>query len=125
LIETFTLSVPISNMTEVLLFGIRGSMRTLQPGRSQVNIMRTMKREHSRKPDEQYPIIEACSPGPYLEMFARGPRDGWVVWGNQSEEYQPTWKTYSNHSQANSRQNILLEPDSEDPATKPLQSQIA
>jgi N6-adenosine-specific RNA methylase IME4 len=113
------------NVTEVLLFGIRGSMRTLQPGRSQVNIMRTMKREHSRKPDEQYPLIEACSPGPFLEMFARGPRDGWIVWGNQSEDYQPSWNTYANHSQADSKQHILLEPDSEELSKKLLQSQIA
>jgi len=113
------------NVTEILLFGIRGSMRTLQPGRSQVNIMRTMKREHSRKPDEQYPIIEACSPGPYLELFARGPREGWTVWGNQSEDYQPTWNTYANHSQAESKQDLLLEPDVDVPSEKLLQGQTA
>ena len=54
------------NVTELILFGVRGSMRTLSPGRRQVNIIETRKREHSRKPDEQYEIIEACSPGPYL-----------------------------------------------------------
>lgn len=87
------------NVTELLLFGVRGSMRTLQPARSQVNIIETRKREHSRKPDEQYPLIEACSPGPYLELFSRGVRDGWDVWGNQAaESYQPTWSTYANHS---------------------------
>mgnify|MGYP006301281395 FL=1 len=53
------------------------------------------------KPDEQYELIEACSPGPYLELFARGPREGWDVWGNQSEEYVPDWNTYPNHSQSN------------------------
>jgi N6-adenosine-specific RNA methylase IME4 len=58
-----------------------------------------MKREHSRKPDEQYPIIEACSPGPFLEMFGRGGRKNWVTWGNQAEDYEITWPTYSNHSQ--------------------------
>lgn len=90
------------NTTELILFGVKGKdARTLQPGRSQVNIIRSMKREHSRKPDEQYQIIESCSPGPYLELFARGHRDGWTTWGNQSEEYSPTWATYSNHSQAN------------------------
>ncbi len=89
------------NTTGLLLFGVRGkNARTLAPGRSQVNIIRTMKREHSRKPDEIYPIIEKCSPGPYLELFARGPRARWSVWGNQSENYHPTWKTYANHSQA-------------------------
>lgn len=89
------------NTTELLLFGTRGkNARTLGPGRSQVNIIRSMKREHSRKPDEQYELIEACSPGPFLEMFARGPRTGWVGWGNQADDYVPTWPTYSNHSQA-------------------------
>lgn len=89
------------NTTELILFGTRGkNARTLAPGRSQVNIMRTMKREHSRKPDEQYDIIEACSPGPFLEMFGRGSRNGWITWGNQADEYEITWPTYANHSQA-------------------------
>ena len=89
------------NVTEIVLFGVRGkNARTLQPGRTQVNYLETRKREHSRKPDEIYPIIEACSPGPRIELFARGMRPGWTVWGNQAEEaYEPTWKTYSNHSQ--------------------------
>lgn len=90
------------NVTEVLLFGVRGkSARTLAPGRSQENILSTRKREHSRKPDEQYDLIERCSFGNRLELFARGPRKGWTVWGNQSESYEPTWDTYSNHSQSN------------------------
>lgn len=90
------------NVTEMILFGVRGkNARTLQPGRSQENIISSQKREHSRKPDEQYEIIEACSPGPFLELFARGPRKGWAVWGNQADEYTPSWDTYSNHSQSN------------------------
>ncbi|MFP6762913.1 MAG: MT-A70 family methyltransferase, partial [Planctomycetaceae bacterium] len=88
------------NTTELVLFGIRGRLRTLAPGRRQVNIIRTRKREHSRKPDELYDIIEDCSPGPFLEMFARGTRPGWQQWGNQVENYDPDWPTYSNHSQA-------------------------
>src|SRR5262249_32857235 len=72
------------NVTELLLFGVRGSMRTLKPGRSQVNMIETRKREHSRKPDEQYDLIQSCSPGPYLELFARYPRQGWTVWGDES-----------------------------------------
>jgi len=87
------------NTTEIILFGVRGGLRTLPPGRRQVNIIRARKREHSRKPDEQYEIIEACSPGPYLELFARGTRPRWVTWGNQTEAYTPDWPTYSNHSQ--------------------------
>src|SRR5436853_5564908 len=74
------------NVTELILFGVRGSMRTLKPGRTQVNILSTRKREHSRKPDEIYDIVEACSPGPYLELFARYPRYGWRQWGNEVVE---------------------------------------
>lgn len=90
------------NVTEVLLFGVRGDKnRTLAPARSQVNLIRTMKREHSRKPDEMVSLIERCSPGPYLEMFARGDREGWAMWGNQANEpYEPTWNTYKNHTTA-------------------------
>ncbi len=90
------------NVTELLLFGVRGDKnRTLAPGRSQVNLIRTIKREHSRKPDEIVSVIESCSPGPYLELFARGDRPGWAMWGNQAtEDYEPTWETYANHTVA-------------------------
>jgi N6-adenosine-specific RNA methylase IME4 len=89
------------NVTELVLFGVRGkNARTLAPGRRQVNLLATQKREHSRKPDEFYDIVETCSPGPYLELFARGSRPGWWVWGNQADDYFPSWSTYSNHSQA-------------------------
>jgi len=90
------------NVTELILFGVRGpNARTLKPGRTQVNYLCSRKREHSRKPDEQYKIIQACSPGPYLELFARGERKGWTIWGNQADDsYTPTWNTYANHSQS-------------------------
>src|SRR4026207_2545159 len=88
------------NVTELLLFGVRGrDARTPAPGRRQVNLLATRKREHSRKPDEQYDIIEACSRGPYIELFARGERKGWKAWGNQADaSYRPTWPTYKNNS---------------------------
>ena len=90
------------NVTEMILFGVRGrNARTLGPGRSQVNMIQTRKREHSRKPDEQYSLIEACSEGPYLELFARGERKRWVTWGKQATgNYAPTWTTYSYSSAA-------------------------
>jgi len=90
------------NVTELLLFGVKGkNARTLQPGRTQVNYLATRKREHSRKPDEQYELIESCSPGPFLELFARGTRKKWATWGNQADDsYHPTWDTYANHSQS-------------------------
>ena len=104
------------NVTEILLFGARGkNARTLAPGRRQVNLLATRKREHSRKPDEVFDIIEACSPGPRLELFARGTRPGWSVWGNQADAaYEPTWKTYAHNSAAD--RTAPPEADSRDPA---------
>ncbi len=85
------------NVTEILLFGVRGkNARTLAPGRGQVNPMATRKREHSRKPDEQYDIIGSCSRGPRIELFSRGKRLGWEAWGDQADEsYKPDWDTYA------------------------------
>ena len=90
------------NVTELLLFGTRGrAARTLAPGRRQVNLLASRKREHSRKPDEQYSLIESCSSGPYLELFGRGLRPGWTVWGNQaSEDYRPDWPTYAHNTRS-------------------------
>lgn len=94
------------NVIEPCLFGVKtrrksDTYRTLAPGRSQVNVVRTMKREHSRKPDEMIDIIEECSEGPYLELFGRGVRPGWDVWGNEAEaDWEPGWKTYANHTTA-------------------------
>jgi N6-adenosine-specific RNA methylase IME4 len=83
------------NVTEILLFGVRGSMRTLPPARSQVNMIETRKREHSRKPDEQYDLIERCSPGPFLELFARYPQEGWIAWGDEAgDEVQPRGRVH-------------------------------
>lgn len=78
------------NTTELVLFGAKGRLRTLEAGRRQVNIVKSRKREHSRKPDEMYQLIETCSPGPYLELFARGKfSDHWRVWGDQAQDYTP------------------------------------
>ena len=97
------------NVTELVLFGVRGSMRTLKPGRTQVNLLATRKREHSRKPDEIYEIIEACSPGPYLELFARFRRPGWTQWGNEDVE-------------ANSGHGVALRKGHVDPQLRFLES---
>jgi N6-adenosine-specific RNA methylase IME4 len=78
------------NVTELLLFGVRGKLRTLAPGRRQVNVIARRKREHSRKPDEQYQLIEECSPGPYLELFARERVAGWTSWGDEVDSYAAT-----------------------------------
>jgi N6-adenosine-specific RNA methylase IME4 len=76
------------NVTELLLFGVRGNLRTLKPGRTHVNIVTCRKQEHSRKPDQIYDVIERCSPGPYLELFARKRRPGWIQWGDELDVYE-------------------------------------
>lgn len=74
------------NVTELVLFGVRGNFRTLRPGRRQVNLISSRKREHSRKPEQLFDVIESCSPGPYLELFARHKRPNWSQWGNEIVE---------------------------------------
>ncbi|BBK30778.1 N6-adenosine-specific RNA methylase IME4 [Stella humosa] len=98
------------NVTELLLFGVRGkNARTLAPGRTQVNYLATRKREHSRKPDEIFDIIESCSPGARIELFARGVRKGWAVWGNQADdEYAPSWPTYGHNSTSQEKGPLML-----------------
>jgi len=85
------------NVTELLLFGIRGRMRTLKPGRTQVNLIRSRKQEHSRKPDEFISLIERCSPGPYLELFARTKRSGWTQWGDEIESYERNRRVFGGY----------------------------
>jgi N6-adenosine-specific RNA methylase IME4 len=90
------------NVTELLLFGIKGQLRTLKPGRTQVNIMLTRKREHSRKPDEVYKVIESCSPGPYMELFARQTVPNWDNWGDEVDTYEktkPIYPAYNGHDE--------------------------
>jgi hypothetical protein len=100
-VEADTAAIGTTVFAELVLFGVRSkNSRTLAPGRRQVNYLATQKREHSRKPDELYPIIEACSPGPYAELFARRPPLGWNSWGDEFEDCAPTSKTYANRSQA-------------------------
>ncbi len=86
------------NVTELLLFGVRGKLRTLAPGRRQVNVIARRKREHSRKPDEQYALIEQCSPGPYLELFARERAPGWTCWGDEVDSYAITRRVSPQYS---------------------------
>lgn len=88
------------NVTELILFGVRGNFRTLAPARSQVNLLATRKREHSRKPDELYDIVESCSPGPYLELFARQRRERWDAWGDETDITLPKRKGYSREDRA-------------------------
>ena len=80
------------NCSELLFFGVRGRLRTLAPARKQMNVILSRKERHSKKPEEMYQIIERCSSGPYLEMFARQNRAGWTSWGNQTPEITEVFK---------------------------------
>lgn len=107
------------NVTEIILFGVRGSMRTLSPARSQVNMLETRKREHSRKPDEQYELIEECSPGPHLELFARHAREGWTVWGDESgDDVTPRGKAHRGYAGGPILSPVLEPHERLRPATK-------
>ncbi len=82
------------NVTELVLFGVKGKLRTLAPGRRQTNIMVHRKREHSKKPPTLYQIAEECSPGPFMELFARERREGWHQWGDQVDSYEKSRNRY-------------------------------
>src|SRR5205814_5718191 len=99
------------NVTELLLFGVHGAMRTLAPGRSQVNILLTRKEEHSKKPQESYRLIERCSPGPFLELFARERVNGWHQWGDQVDSYgeiRPNHRGYSWKADRNEGKRVAV-----------------
>lgn len=85
------------NVTELLLFGVKGNLRTSAPARSQVNIVSTRKREHSRKPEAFLGIVERCSPGPYLELFAREKVSGWTQWGDELATYPETRRVHKGY----------------------------
>lgn len=92
-VKTRADGVPISNglghytrsNSELCLLGVRGSMPRKARNVSQVLMAR--RREHSRKPDEQYDRIMRLFAGPYLELFARQQWTGWDVWGNQANKF--------------------------------------
>lgn len=64
----------------------RGNPRRLSKGVR--SVIRSPRREHSRKPDEQYGRIERLVGGPYLELFARQAWPGWTAWGNQVGKFE-------------------------------------
>lgn len=73
--------------SEVCLLATRG-----QPKRINADVRQAIiepRREHSRKPDVIHNRIERLVSGPYLELFARAPRSGWTVWGNETDKFGP------------------------------------
>jgi N6-adenosine-specific RNA methylase IME4 len=68
-------------MTEHMLFGVRGNLRTRDRGLR--NYFTAAKGGHSVKPDAAYEFVERASPGPYVDVFARRGRAGWDCWGDE------------------------------------------
>jgi len=97
------------NVTELILFGVKGNFRTLDPGRSMPNIIISQKREHSRKPEEVYDVVEKCSQGPFLELFARHSRPNWTSWGNQVDSEWNNEVIYSSTVSSTEFQPRLME----------------
>ena len=71
--------------TEICLLFTRGKPKRLDKGVRE--LIDAPRREHSRKPDEQYERIERLVSGPYLEMFARQRREGWDAWGDETDKF--------------------------------------
>jgi len=71
---------------ELCLLATKGS-----PKRINADVMQAIvspRREHSRKPDEIHDRVERLVGGPYIELFARTPRQGWDTWGNDTEHFK-------------------------------------
>ena len=68
---------------EILLLGIKGKVKAFRVQRA--NFIQAKVREHSRKPDEFYELIEMAGLRPRIELFARSRRKGWDCWGNEVE----------------------------------------
>ncbi len=75
------LGVYLRNCTEHCILATRGKMPVKVKNQPNAGIFPVQ--DHSHKPEELYDIVERVSPGPYLELFARRPRHGWAVWGNE------------------------------------------
>lgn len=71
---------------ELCLLATRGKPR--RRARDVQRLIVSPRREHSRKPDMVYRRIERLVGGPYLEVFARGARPGWDVWGDEAGEVE-------------------------------------
>lgn len=84
-----SLGFPFRNAQELLLVGYCGNLKkaSVIKRESVHNIICDQKREHSRKPDQTYDLIEKVSLPPYLELFARTKRPGWEAWGNQTDKF--------------------------------------
>jgi N6-adenosine-specific RNA methylase IME4 len=75
----------VRSQHELLLICTRGDMRTPLPAARPPSVISERRREHSRKPDAAYELIETMYPAlPKIELFARQAREGWDSWGNEA-----------------------------------------
>jgi len=86
----------VRNQHELLLVATRGDMPSPSPANRPPSVIHAPRREHSRKPDEAYELIERMYPGlPKLELFARQARPGWSAWGNEMGKFTADKQTSS------------------------------
>lgn len=71
--------------TEFVLFGVKGICPSLS--HSDRDVFFGLRREHSRKPDEFYHIVNRNSPDPKIELFSRESRPGWRAWGDETGRF--------------------------------------
>lgn len=83
--DAFGTGYVFRSAAELLLVGTRGKPKTLN--RSTRNVIHGVVREHSRKPDSQYEMIESLCSGERIELFARQHRTGWDCWGNETDKF--------------------------------------
>ena len=76
--------------SEFVVFAVRGKLDTLR--KDVTGVVLAERQAHSQKPGELYRLVEAASPGPRLEMFARARSAGYEVWGNEVDTWQPPRK---------------------------------
>ena len=81
---SFGMGTYFRGQTEHVLFCVRGSQKIKRKDVGTAFHAKRGKGGHSSKPPEFYKLVESCSPGPYLELFNRGGRDGWTTWGEDS-----------------------------------------
>jgi N6-adenosine-specific RNA methylase IME4 len=72
----------LRGQTEHCLFATRGSLAAAV--RTESTLLVAPRGRHGAKPEAFYDRVERISPPPRLEMFARSPRPGWTVWGNEA-----------------------------------------
>jgi N6-adenosine-specific RNA methylase IME4 len=88
--DKFGLGYWVRNQHELVLIGRRGDMPTPAPACRPPSVIQAPAREHSRKPNEAYALIERMYPElPKIELFARGHREGWRAWGNEAPPTDP------------------------------------